>query len=436
MNTPPRTGFAVLLAILLGACGGGGGGGTPVNSTPSISNLAFAPASALQGDGNGSITVTGTVTFADAGGDLSTLHLTTPQGQSISQAISGASGQTSGTIQAAVTVSTATLGHFTFTVYVTDAMGLSSNSLSGSFDVNPNSTAMNWTPQTLPVPSGSAIMLKRVRWSGSLFVAVGDSIFTSPDAVTWTERPVGLSSILMDATWTGSQFIAVGDGGALLTSVDGSTWTPRSVPAGIVSPVLYGVAASTNRMVVVGKQSLVNSPTPDTGLILTSTDGVTWTEVPAISSILNAVAWSGSEFVAVGDAVNQPIAKAVALTSPDGIAWTSHDMGTATLLVPADIAWNGSRFVVVGSGGGAATSTDGGVWQESGVGAVGTSYAIGWSGQGFLACGIVYCYTSSDGIQWSGSVQLPGIGPAVYGLTWGDSKWAAVGGNSLVLTSP
>jgi hypothetical protein len=48
----------VLLIAALAACGGGGGG-TTVDSTPSISSLSFAPTSALQGDGNGSITVTG-----------------------------------------------------------------------------------------------------------------------------------------------------------------------------------------------------------------------------------------------------------------------------------------------------------------------------------------------------------------------------------------
>ena len=433
----PRIAFVVLLAFSLGACGGGGGGGgsSPVNSTPSISNLSFTPASALQGDGSGSITVSGSISFVDAGGDLSMLHLTDSQGQSVSQSISGAAGQTSGTIQAVVTVSTQQLGHYTFTVYVTDTKGLSSNSLSGSFDVNPNATAAHWTPQTLPVPSGSMVMLKRVRWSGALFVAVGDSIFTSPDGATWTERPAGLTTTLMDVTWTGSQFVATGDGGTVLTSADGATWVRQSVPAAIVAPVLYGVAASNTRIVAVGKQSLVSGPTPDTGLVLTSTDGgVTWTEVPGIASVLNAVAWSGSEFVAVGNSLGQPVAKAVALTSPDGLVWTSHDMGTTALVVPTDIAWNGSRFAAVG--GGAVVSADGITWQETGLGVVGGAYAVGWSGQEFLACGTVYCYASTDGSQWTGGIQLPGTGPTVYGLAWGASEWVAVGANSLVLTSP
>jgi len=47
----------MLLVITLAGCGSSGGGST--DSTPSISSLSFSPTSALQGDGNGSITVTG-----------------------------------------------------------------------------------------------------------------------------------------------------------------------------------------------------------------------------------------------------------------------------------------------------------------------------------------------------------------------------------------
>jgi len=33
-------------------------------------------------------------------------------------------------------------------------------------------------------------------------------------------------------------------------------------------------------------------------------------------------------------------------------------------------------------------------------------------------------------------MKLPGVNPSVNGLAWGDNKWVAVGGYSLVLTSP
>ena len=427
-----RTASIALLVAALWSCGGGGGGGGggSIDSTPSISNLSFSPTSALQGDGNGSITVTGTINFADAGGDLTTLHLTNPLGQSISAPISGLAGVKSGTIQGQVTVSTQTPGHYTFQVYVSDSLGLNSNTLSGSFDINPT---MQWTQQTLPIPPGSNIALNRVAWSGALLVAVGDDIFTSTDAVTWTERPAAASGMLMDIIWTGSEFIAVGEGngGAVLTSPDGLSWTPQQVPANI-NPVLRSVAASSTRIIAVGSQELAQGPVPAEGLMLSSTDGMTWTEVQMpVSATLYKIIWAGNQFVAVG-ALDPPAVGAVALTSPDGITWTNHTMNAG--VNPTDVAWNGSLFVAVGAGG-SATSVDGIIWQQGGAAAV-SAPAVAWNGQTFLACGMPSCFTSSDGNTWVGPMKLPGANPSVNGLAWGDNKWVAVGSYSLVLTSP
>ena len=419
----------LILSLLLFAALGGCGGGGSIDSTPSISNLSFSPTSALQGDGNGSITVTGSVSFNDPGGDLTTLHLTNSQGQNITVPISSIAGMKSGTLQGKFTASTQNAGHYTFEVYVSDSLGLSPNKLSGSFDVN---AIMHWTQQTLPVPSGSYITLTRIVWSGALFVAVGDDIFTSTDAVTWTEQSAGFSGTLLDVTWTGSQFIAVGQftGGAVLTSPDGSIWTPQQVPSNI-SAVLHGVAASSTRIIVVGSQNLTQGPLPAKGLMLSSTDGIAWTQVQMpVSATLEKIVWTGNQFVAVG-ALDPPASGAVALTSPDGVTWTNHAMYSGA--GPTDIAWNSSRFVAVG--GEAVTSVDGVTWQQTGAGIVSAS-AIGWNGQRFLACGMAGCYTSSDGNQWTGGIQLPGVNPDVTGLAWGDNKWVAVGPYSLVLTSP
>jgi hypothetical protein len=99
-----------------------------------------------------------------------------------------------------------------------------------------------------------------------------------------------------------------------------------------------------------------------------------------------------------------------------------------------DLAWSGSQFVAVGYGG-AARSPDGVTWQQVGAGSFTSSDAIGWSGQRFLACGVVYCQSSSDGVDWAYR-QLPGTGASVRGLAWADTRWVAVGNASLVLTSP
>ena len=80
----------------------------------------------------------------------------------------------------------------------------------------------------------------------------------------------------------------------------------------------------------------------------TATAGVKWrwaNPLPQGNS-LNAVAWSASlsKFVTVGDA-------GTILTSPDGVTWTQQTSGTTNTLY--GVAWSGAlnRFVAVGAGG-------------------------------------------------------------------------------------
>lgn len=422
-----------IIILLLLACGGGGGGGesNPVDSTPVISNLQFSPTSALQYEGNGTLTVTGTVDFTDQGNDVSTLYIISSDGSVLSSPIEGVSGETSGTIQGVLEADTSTIGTFSTQVYIVDSGGRKSNTLTAIFEVYPDDTGSRWSVQTFPSES---LWLKRVRWSGSLLITVGEtgSIFTSMDATTWTGQASGTSSMLNDVCWTGSQFITVGNN-SILTSGNASAWTARAIPPVVINPILNGVAASSTRIVAVGSQRDSIASTYS-GLILTSTDGATWTAVPGtFQASLNAVIWAGGQFVAVGNTLGLPNSEAVAYTSPDGLTWSSHSI-TSLLTTLYDISWNGSRYVAVGYAG-AVTSLDGISWQPTGLGVVGPNYAISWSGQRFMTCGTVYCQASTDGIQWQ-STQLPGVGPSVYGIAWNGAKWTVVGTNSYVATSP
>jgi hypothetical protein len=426
--------WAAWTLLALAGCGGGGSGDGDgsSSSTPVISNLQFSPTALLQFDGDGTSFVSGTIDFSDPGRDLASLTLVT-QGQTLTTPIAGITGMASGSLQGVLTVDTATIGTYPFEVYVTDAGGRRSNSLTSTFAIRPNDTGERWTVRSLPLPSGSAVTLRRVRWLASQFVAVGEGIFTSPDGISWTERQGGVTSRLEDVAWKGGQFVAVGGEGTVLTSTDGATWTRQVTPAA-TWPELWGVAASGDRFVAVGRQYIPVSG-DHVSLILTSTDGAVWSEVlPRQSVSLNRVVWSGDRFVAVGSSSGDPMASAVALVSPDGLAWTRHAVGSTSITGLYDLAWSGSQFVAVGYGG-AARSSDGVSWQQVGVGSFTSSDAIGWSGQRFLACGVVYCQSSSDGVEWTYR-ELPGTGASVRGLAWADTRWVAVGNASLVLTSP
>jgi hypothetical protein len=88
-------------------------------------------------------------------------------------------------------------------------------------------------------------------------------------------------------------------------------------------PALLGIAWNGTRYVAVGDASAVSG---DPRTIVTSPDAFTWeyeTLPPAINAAgLAAVVWTGSQFVTVGGF-------GAALTSPNGIEWTSDFTGTS-----------------------------------------------------------------------------------------------------------
>jgi len=96
---------------------------------------------------------------------------------------------------------------------------------------------------------------------------------------------------------------------------------------------LFGVTYGKGTFVAVG----------DVGTILTSPDGVTWTERSSgMDDYLTAIAYGEGTFVAAG-------LFGTILTSPDGVTWTQRFPGTTAGLTA--IAHGNNSFVAVGSGG-------------------------------------------------------------------------------------
>ncbi len=171
--------------------------------------------------------------------------------------------------------------------------------------------------------STEAKVLRDVVWSGHRFVAVGDAIFTSSDGVTWSaQRPPG-GGELSAVTWADSEFVAVGWKSGVVTSRDGITWTER----GARGASLRNIAWSGHQFVAL-----------ELTMIFTSPDAVTWSpRKQPTGGFLNAVTWGDSQFVVVG--------AAGIIVSPDGITWT---LQPAPRGMYADVVWSGTRFVAVG----------------------------------------------------------------------------------------
>lgn len=417
----------VIAGFVLTACGEGGGGGDP--TPPSISNLQYGPATVYLNEGGGTVMISGTVDFQDTGGDVTTARFISSAGADLVIPVSGMAGSASGTIQGSFTVGTTTLGDYTFDVWIVDANGSNSNHLSGTYSVHYDTSARNWTPQA----SGTGATLRRVTWTGSKFIAVGDSgtVVTSPDGITWTGHLSQTTNHLFGVATSGSLIVAVGTNGTILTSGDGVSW---EVQNSAVGSNLYSVIWGGGQFVATGASDILGwrSDAP----VLTSPDGVTWTKQTSglVAWDLRNIAWSGTEYVVVGAAHYNP-ADNVVLTSTDGVAWSQHKVtfsnGAQYLL---DVAWSGANFVAVGPPYAVATSADGITWQPAAADNTSLLHAVTWNsyGHNFVAVG-GDVNTSPDGSTWTRTVP---VSSWLRGIVWGANKYVAVGDAGQIMTSP
>jgi hypothetical protein len=226
-----------------------------------------------------------------------------------------------------------------------------------AYIVSSSNAGVTWTERSNP----NALALNSVIWVQrlSLFVAVGAAdgsgayIVTSPDGISWTRRTpsVAITVPLYSIADNGSLLVAVGDivsftSAYLLSSPDAVTWTRQSATISR-SVVLHRVAwfptpanGGVGRFVAVGEQVLATSQS----YILSSLDGVTWTEVSSPGDTnLRALVIGDSIAIASGSVGLTPFT----ISSRDGFNWSERESVAATSSEGA--AWNGSRFVLVGA---------------------------------------------------------------------------------------
>jgi hypothetical protein len=213
----------------------------------------------------------------------------------------------------------------------------------------------NWKTVWTGVSASTTSLIRGITWNGTTFVAVGGTlggtagfVITSPDGVTWTAQAPTTTGDLSAIAWSGSMYVAVGGSasGVIIYSTDAITWT-IAVDTGVR---FTGVVWTGAQFVAVGIS----------GRVVTSPDGITWTaQTSGIISNIADIGWNGSLLVAL-------VGSTSSRTSTDGVTWTTFTLGIVT---PNSITWSGDRFIVVGNDGALRTSTNGTTWtaQTSGV---------------------------------------------------------------------
>jgi hypothetical protein len=212
---------------------------------------------------------------------------------------------------------------------------------------SPASTSITWTARY-----GHNTTLYQIAYNGTnLYVGVGSNalLFTSTDGITWTARTSGFgANDIFSVAYGNGLFVAVGGNGTITTSTDGITWTARTSNMG--SNQINHVVYANSIWVAVGR----GGGGTNTGGIIYSTDGLTWTRKSqslTVGDTYAMVSWNGTNFV-IG--ANNSTNNYLYASTPSG-TWTAGADGSGGNLYY--IIWDGTRHIVIPSGGVARYST-------------------------------------------------------------------------------
>jgi hypothetical protein len=135
---------------------------------------------------------------------------------------------------------------------------------------------------------------------------------------------------LLDVVWAGDRFMACGSAGVILSSPDGSDWTP--VPSGRTDSIDKLVWNGTTLFAIAADR-----------YVLSTDDFSNWTVADLGASASKTVcAWNGNQLTGMMTSG----AQTYWITSPDGNTWDFHALGFWENY--EDVLWDGGQFLAVG----------------------------------------------------------------------------------------
>lgn len=279
-------------------------------------------------------------------------------------------------------------------------------------------------------------LLSSIAFGNDMFMCSGDDgrMLSSRDGKNWDYISFESAEIIQNLSFTNNRFFA-GTSGKFFTSSNGNAWTIKTtMPDYVVRSVTYGNGLFT----AVGGFYRPYTVFEDTGAIWTSRDGAIWN--PIFTKFdLYSIAYGNNLFVAVGSPISN-IGKVV--TSEDGITWTDDEYLSQPFLLNS-VAFGNNRFVAVGyifngmAGMSQAiiSSLDGKKWTESSTSSSQRLNSVAFANNRFVAVGNRgEIWSSSNGTTWS---QKPsGTTNNLIFVTFGNNRFMAVGDYGTILISP
>ena len=200
-----------------------------------------------------------------------------------------------------------------------------------------------WTLQNTP----TGYNLKSINYDNDRWIATGEysTVLFSTNTTTWY---YGFTDTFRASASNGSITVMVGDGGVIYSVTSGST-----TPVAVTSPTLlnlYDVIYSVHdgQFVAVGQ----------TGIVLTSTSGTSWTtQTSGTTNNLNRIIYDSvnDRYIAVGDA-------GTIITSGDASSWATKTSGVTANLYGIGMWATTLTYIAVGASGTILTSTNSTTW--------------------------------------------------------------------------
>jgi fibronectin type 3 domain-containing protein len=312
------------------------------------------------------------------------------------------------------------------------------------------------TPAAPAAPAGvnavaASTSLVNITWT-AVTGATGYNIYTSNTPTVDLVSGSKLNgSLVTSATFTDTSVLAnstyyykvtaVGaggeSGGSSLVSASTGSWRVQQAPGMNTLWSLRSVAWSGTEFTAVG----------DGGTVYTSPTGSTWINQPSLAYTMHRVCWINGQYMAVGDFTT-------IYTSATGTAWTQR-LTSFSNIPYYGIAWSGSSYLATGLSnttdrGAQATSSNGTSWLSSfTTPTTGPLFDIVWSspsgtsakfvavGPGPIGPDFWYgtIYASPDGSVWA--TQKVSSGNELFrGIAWSGKIYVAVGDYGAIYTSP
>ncbi len=223
----------------------------------------------------------------------------------------------------------------------------------------------------------------------------------------WIRQDDSPRNWLWDVARVGGAYLAVGDQATILSSLSGAEWGLESVPESVEGRVLYGVGGSPDWGWAVGEGgSMLRSRGGFTNVVVTNQ--------VVVGTITNSVL-----------STNQ--------VSLMGLVWEVLEPSPTTNTLQG-VAWDGTRFVVVGGGGTILSSADGTNWTRATAAGGEFLSSVAASDGRWVATGARGAiYVSADGTSWN--QRESGTTNWVYRVTRTGPEWLAVGERGLLLAS-